>query len=838
MWILNMAWRDSRGSRRRLALFILSMVLGVAALVAIRSFGESLSRAVDEQAKALLGADLSLESNLPFSAHTEALIDSLGGEQSRRTSFTSMAYFPASGGTRLATVRAIEGAYPYYGEVETDPASAADTYLTGPNALVDGSLMETYGAEVGDSVRIGARAYRIAGRLLKTPREATAVMLFSPRVYIPLEHLDQDLLATGSRAEYEVYFKFPEGTDVDRVVESIQPHIDEFRLGIDTVDEMKSNWNEGLTNLYRFLNLIGFVALLLGGLGVAGSIHVYIKKRIATVALLRCLGARSGGTLWVYIIQTFTMGLAGAILGVGIGVGLQGLLPAVLRDVIPVEVPFIVSTEAVLWGLGVGVGATVLFALFPLVSLRKVSPLRVLRSDVAQEGRPRLDVFQVLIGLLLVAAVVGFGVLQSPTPLYGLAYAGGILAVFGLLALTAAAITFLARRFTPSFWPYPWRQGLANLYRPRNQTRLLMLSLGFGTFIVVVLLLVQQTLLSQILLADDAGRPNLVFFDIQPDQLEGMRSVVDSSGAPVLDEVPIVTMRLSRVKDLSVDAIRADSTIPLTWAHTREYRSSFRNYLTPSEEVVAGAFIPTMPDSARAAPVSLEKDLAAELNVSLGDTLVFNVQGRLIETVVASLRQVDWRQMSTNFFVIFPEGVLETAPTTYVLLTHAPSDSASAALQAAAVQAYPNVSAIDLALVLAVVDSFFGRIAFVIRFMALFSIITAIIVLIGAVTVSRSQRAEESVLLKTLGASRSVVFRITFIEYLLLGVMAALTGLILAYFAAWALAYFVFDTVFIPDLSLMATALLVVVAGTLAVGLLSSRGIYSRPALEVLRAAG
>ncbi|MCH8122968.1 MAG: ABC transporter permease, partial [Bacteroidetes bacterium] len=238
-WYLKFAWRDSRGSRRRMLLYLSSMILGVAALVSINSFGNNLRNAIDREAETLLGADLSFESSRPFPEEIEFVIDSLGGLQSRRISFSSMAYFERTDDVRLSTVRAQEPGFPYYGAIETDPPSAASTFLTGNNALVDATLMSQFAAEVGDSIRIGTLTYQIAGKLIQTPRETAAIMLFSPRIYIPLEHLDRTLLEAGSRADYEVYFRFPEGRDADAIVENLLPRLREAQVRTDTVEEEK-----------------------------------------------------------------------------------------------------------------------------------------------------------------------------------------------------------------------------------------------------------------------------------------------------------------------------------------------------------------------------------------------------------------------------------------------------------------------------------------------------------------------------------------------------------------------------------------------------------------------
>ena len=835
-WIFKMAWRDSRGSRRRLLLFISAMVLGVAALVAINSFGENLRRAVDEQAQTLLGADLSLERTQPFPPAIEAVIDSLGGKQSRRISFASMAYFLKNGATRLATVRAMEKDFPYYGSIETNPAGAAKTYLSGRNALVDRTLMRQFSVDVGDSVRIGKKTYRVAGQLLKTPRESAAIMLFSPRIFIPASQLDSTLLRRGSRARYEVYFKFAEDYDVEATIKSLHTIFDKHQVTWDTVNEMKEGWNEGLTNLYRFLSLVGFMALLLGSVGVASAVHVYVRQRIDTVAVLRCFGAKAWRTFGIYLVQALAMGLVGSFTGGLLGIGIQILVPRVLADFLPVDVNFTISWGAILLGIGIGIGVTMLFALLPLLSVRRISPLLALRAAFEPDDTVSRDPLRWLIYLLLAGGVTFFAVIQAPSMWIGVGYAGALAIVFGSLVLVAQVIISQVRRFFPTRWPYVWRQGLANLYRPHNQTLILMLALGLGTFLIVTMFLVQQTLTRQVEIAGGEGRPNIVFFDIQPDQVAGVTKMVMAQGLPLIDTVPIVTMRIASIKGRTIEDLRTDSTARVSWAHTREYRSTYRDHLTEAETLVRGRFVGRMPDDASVVPVSAEKEIAHDLGITVGDTLVFDVQGVPVTTVIGSIRKVEWRRMQTNFFFTFPTGVLEKAPQFNVLLTRTSDDDASAAIQASVVHAFPNISSIDLSLILGVFEAIFSRIAFVVRFMALFSILTGLLVLAGAVIVSRYQRVEESVLLKTLGASRRQVLGIMAVEYLFLGLLATLTGMLLALGGGWALARFVFETPLVaPPLFLLVTLIFVTLL-TIGIGLANSRGIYDRLAMDVLRA--
>ncbi|WP_118838320.1 ABC transporter permease [Salinibacter ruber] len=839
-WILKMAWRDSRGSRTRLALYLSAMVLGVAALVAIRGFGENLTRTVNREAKTLLGADLKIESDAPFRDSTEALLDSIGGTQSRRISFASMAYFPATGGTRLSAVRAVEGGFPFYGALETRPDDAAARYQAEDGALVDGALLRQFGVEVGDSVRIGDTQYPILGELKQAPGESSFTSAASPRIYLPRARLDTSLFGRGSRVEYEVMFEFTEARDRNELIAGIDPYLDRHDLDLDTVEEAASGWQDGLSDLYRFLGLAGFVALLLGSLGVASAVHVYVQRRLTSIAVLRCLGAKAGPTFRIYLAQAGVLGLIGAGLGSLLGVALQAFVPRLLADFLPVEVAFAVSWTAVGLGLVVGLGVTLLFALWPLLEVRGVSPLQALRTEVNPSTGGWRDPARWAVAIAVAATVSGIAVLQAPTWEIGLGYAVGVGAVFGVLALVARGIMAGVRRFFPTSWSYPWRQGLANLYRPHNQTTVLLLTLGLGVFLITTLVLVERTLLEQIQVAGGENRPNLVMFGIQNDQIDGVRNAVEKAGAPVLASEPIVTTRLQALQGRSLKALRQDSTVNVSWAYEREYRVTYRDHLTESETVVAGEFVGSVEgtpmQSGEAVPISMEQEMAREeLNVGVGDTLTFDVQGRPVTTYISSLRDVNWQRIGTNYFVVFPEGVLGAAPQTHVLLGRTPNDDVAAAAQRNVVQEYPNVSAIDLSLILSTFQDLFGRLAYVIRFMALFSVFTGLIVLAGAVVVSRYQRAEESVLLKTLGASRRTVQTIMTVEYLFLGAFAAATGLLLALAGAWGLSYFVFEGPFVVAPLVLLAAFVLAVLVTIAIGLWNSRGLYDRPPLDVLR---
>ncbi|GAB5533851.1 MAG: ABC transporter permease [Rubricoccaceae bacterium] len=839
----SLAWRDSRGMRSRLVLYVSAMALGVAALVAIRSFGINLQRAVDEQAKEVFGSDLEVRSSSPFGDTRTATLDSVATETASsrvdEATFPSMARFPQTDRTRLVQVRALDGPYPLYGAVETTPVRGLEAFRAGEGALIDATLMIQMEASVGDSVQVGGETVPIVGRVDAASGQTDIAAIVGPRVYLPLAGLDSTLLGFGSRARYTTSFRFADEATTAAMAERLDPN---FR--VETVDESQEEIGEASEYLARFLSLVGFVALLLGGIGVASSVSVYVREKAETVATLRCLGVSSTRVLGIYAIQALAMGLVGAAVGALLGVGVQRLLPLVLSGFLPVTVANDIVPRALLEGVGIGLVAALLFALLPLAGVRRVPPLRALRADAEARG---IDPLRILLGLLLIAAVAGFAYAQTQTVRGAIGFVSGTAIVFLILALAARVVRWTVRKLTPPTLPYAWRQGLANLYAPGNQTLVLLLTLGLGVFLVLALGLVQRSILGQIALPTSAsgeGAPDVVLFDVQPDQRDSLIAILDDQGLPLLGEVPLVQMRIAAIDGVPKDSLldMADSSFdggeggPERWAVAREYRSTYRDALVDTETLLEGTFDGTAPADTEIIPVSLETELAADLDVGLGSRITWNVGGVDIESEITSLREVDWAQVQPNFFAVFPSGPLDAAPQTRILLTRAETPARSAAIQSAAVEAFPNVSAVDVRDVLALVDRVIGRVAFVLRFMALFAVGTGLVVLAGAVRVSLQQRTREAVLLRTMGASRAQVGRILIAEYALLGLLAALTGGVLAVGGAWALARFAFEIPFQPDLAWLGLALVIVPLLTVVVGWIGSRSALRQPPLAVLRA--
>ena len=842
-FVLRMAARELRAAPRRLLPLTMSVAVGVAALVAIDSFTHNVRDSVRGQAQALLGADLVMSSRRPLTPAAQAVLDSVtvsGARVARVTSFSGMAYVPRTTGTRLVQVEAVEPGYPFYGQIVTSPARAWEGLREGRHVVVDPSLLTALGARLGDTLSLGDGRFAVTGTVESAPGNTGLRSALGPKIYIPAQYLaETKLLGFGSRAEYEAYLKLEPGRSAQAIADRYRPPLRTERVRLRTVAEDQNNLNDALARLTRYLGLVALIALLLGGIGVSSAVVVFVRQRWEAVAVLRCLGASARRVVAVYALEAAAMALAGSIIGALGGLAAQRALPSLLAGLLPVDVKPEVSWAATALGVGVGVWAALLFAAIPLLSIRRVPPLAALRQAYESDEVPGFDGWRAAAALALVASTVALAAWQAGSWRQGVIFSAGIAAALLVLWGAAWALSAAARRWAPRRWPYVWRQGLANLQRPSNQTATIVLAIGFGAFLLGTLLLVQANLLRTLRLTGGPTRPNLVLFDIQPDQRLAIDRMLADGGLPSIGSVPIVPMRLQSVKGRPVTAMLADTADGEGddprggWAFRREYRSTYRDTLVSSEKLVAGKW---WQGTTSPAEVSVESDLAKELRVTVGDTLVWDVQGVPITTRVASLRDVEWARFEPNFFVVFAPGALEGAPQSLVTLTRIARPADRGAFQRRLAERFPNVTTLDLSSVQETLEGLIARVVLAIRFMAFFTLGTGTLVLIGALATSRFQRVREGALLRTLGATRGQLFRVVLAEYLSLGLMAAFAAVVLSLAAAWGLARFLFEGSFTPALLPLAGLVAAVVGLTVAVGLLNSRDVLRRPPLEVLRA--
>ncbi len=836
-WIWLMAWRDARNNFRRLFLFMASLITGIAAVVAISSLNYSLREGLNANARELLGADFVVNSNRPFSGKVLEEFDSSKLPQVSQTDMASMVLFRHNNQSRLIRLVAIEGPFPFYGQVVTLPATGYDSMKTGRFALLDESLASQYEVSSGDSVKLGNVILPVAGVIQRFPGGGGITATFTPSVYIAMSQLAATgLVQFGSRVNYHRFFKTESEKQAEWQTEKWRPLLRRHGHGFDTVAERREELGEGFQSVYRFFSLLAFVALILGCIGVASSVHLYAREKRDEVAVLRCIGSSGWQAFNIYFLQIFVLGLAGSLIGVLLGVGIQQVAPVLFKNYLPLDMNFGIAWVAVAEGLTLGVLVSFLFSFLPLIAVRFVPPLTVLRADFQPASVLSKSKVVAVSGIAIFPiAVASF---QTGSFVTGITFTAGLAVALACLTLVAVGLLWSVRKFFPNSAGFLWRHALANLFRPNNQTRILLVTIGLGGFIISTLNIVQSSLLEQVEFRGNANKSNTILFDIQPPQKEGVEKLMRDNALDIVQMVPIVTCRISELNGRTINDYIEDPDRPVpNWALTREYRVTYRDSLTASEELLEGEL-----QEKRAAKdsvyVTISAGMNGTLNMKIGDSLVFDVQGVSVKAFINGIRDVDWPEDPPNFIFVFPQGVLEEAPQIYVATTHIDSQEQANTFQHALVTQFPNVSLIDLRLILSTVNDLFDKIGLVVRFLALFSIVTGLVVLSGAVVNSKFARMKEYVLLRTIGARTNQISKITLIEYAYVGIFSALTGLVLSLGGGFLLARYFFDVQFNFDPVELSIIGVSVMALTTLIGWYNSREVIATPPLQVLRKEG
>jgi len=834
-WVWRMAWRDARHNFSRLALFTASLITGIAAVVAIGSLNFSLQEDLDRNARELLGADLVVNGNKKFGKETLAAFDSTKLPQASESEMASMVMFMNTHQARLVRVVSLAGGFPFYGDLITLPEDAYAKMKSGRFVMLDESLATQYEVSSEDSVKIGNAMFKVAGVVQKIPGGAGILSTFTPSVYISQAELDSTgLIQFGSRVTYRRFFKTSSEKEADEVAKKLEPILKKNGHGYDTVEERRRELGEGFLSVYRFFSLLAFVALILGCIGVASSVHIYAREKRDEVAILRCVGSSGWQAFNIYFIQVFILGIIGSLIGASLGVLIQQIIPIVFKDFIPVELQFTISWKAVFQGLILGTIVSVLFTILPLVSVRFVPPLSVLRAG-SEPSRVFSKMRWTAIALIVLFPILAASY-QTKSFVSGGLFSLGLFVALGSLALVAMGLLFLVRRYFPKSASFVFRHGLSNLFRPNNQTGVLMVTIGLGAFIIATLNVIQSSLLNQVEFTGNENQSNTILFDIQPHQRDGVVKLIKDHQLPVNQVVPIITCRLAELKGRTIVKMQSDTTdsIP-NWALTREYRVTYRDSLHVSEELTKGEIHSFKKGEKDSVWVSISEGMQESLGIDVGDSLVFDVQGIPVRARISGIRKVDWPKDPPNFIFVFPKGVLEQAPQIWVATTRIDDQQKAAKFQQELIMSYSNVSLIDLRLVLSTINEIFSKIALVIRFLALFSIVTGLVVLAGAVMNSKYLRIKENVLLRTIGARTKQINQITLIEYAYLGLFSALTGIVLSLISGWLLAKFFFQVTF----SFNAIGLLTIGAGviflTAFIGWWNSREVLNTPPLQILR---
>jgi putative ABC transport system permease protein len=829
-FVARLAWREGRGAGRHFAYLVACITLGVGALVAVGSFASSLERTVGRSARALMGGDVEIRSAQPLSAESMDILAALSRPGTKTLPVTELVAMSSAGGkSQVVELKAVGDGYPLYGDLVTTPAAPLDSLIGGGRALVHESLLTRLGLHRGDHLRIGEGEFTVSGIIRQEPDRAVGVFSLGPRVLIDVGDLEGTrLVRPGSRVRHRILLRLPGGSSAETLRDALVSRLTDPTVRVTTYTQAQPGVRRFWRQLTVYLGLTGLVALMVGGIGVATSVRAFVRGKLETIAVLKCLGASWRQVLAAYLLQTVLLGLSGSLLGATLGSALQWALAPALTPLMPVPLDAGLSPRAILAGLAMGTGLTLLFALWPLLDIRRVPPALILRHEV----EPRLPGRRPW--LAAVPIVAGLGALalwEAGSVKVGVIFIGGLAAALLLLGVGARLVIAGARRL-PRLRGLAWRQAVANLHRPGSHATTVLISLGLAVMLMVAVALLEQSLRAELADRGPARAPAFFFIDIQPDQVQGFRQLVTERTGREPRLTPVVRSRLFSIDGAPVSRDPRQRREEV-WYLSREYVLTWAAAAPPENPVVAGRWW-TAEEAAREPLISVEEDIAKNLGVTIGSTLGFDIQGVIVTARVFNLRHVEWQTFNTNFFVIFSPGALDGAPTTWLATARVPPAD-ELAVQSAVTAAFPNVTAIPVREVLERIASVLDQIALAIRLLAGVSIATGLIVTAGALGVSRHQRLYQSVILKALGATRGLVARMFAVEYALLGAAAGVGGTALAAALTWGVLHWALDVPWGGSLVTLGWGIAASALLALGVGFLGTFRLLGRRPLAVLR---
>ena len=885
-FLLKMAWRETRAAWRHFIYFLVCIAVGVGALVGVSLFGANVEHAVKKEARGLLGGDLEIRLSHPITPEGLAVLDSLGNRGIAATHVSELVAMAArvepsvlSGqATQIIELKAVGPEYPFYGTLRLEPDGNVQELLRSDarpcpggtcfGVVVQESLLIRMRLAVGDRLKIGQGLFVIRGILRTEPDRMANAFSLGPRVLMSQAGLrTAELVKSGSRIRERYLLKMPSTMAHDPLLYELRGRLASESAKVSHYRDAQPQLKQFLEQLTRYLGLIGLTALLVGGLGVATSIHAFVREKLSTIAILKTVGADSTIVIGTYALQALILGLAGSLLGLVIGMLLQQGLPRLIAGLLESDLLHqlgfatdMMMTSLVPLGKGLALGllSTLLFALWPLLTIREIKPAMIFRRAVVpltsttnrgeRSWRMRwrsVDRVRALTSVGIGTGLALLSIWQAGSWKAGSLFIGAFVAAVLLLGASAWAMLFLLKQ-GPRPKSLILRKALGNIVRPGSQAVGITIAIGIGVMVVVTVSLVERALLRQVGETRPTDAPTFFFIDLQPDQTESFAQLLRSRPGGLDPHLtPLVRSRLSALNGHPINleatteeeerrekAAEKDERRK-NWFLTREYVLTFLQDLPKDNQVISGQW--WKPAQAFPTPlVSIEEDAAKQLGLAVGDTVELDVQGTAITAEVSSIRRVEWGNFSTNFYMIFSPGALEGAPMTYVATVRVPP-SEEVALQEAVVASFPNVTAINVGDVL---DSFarvLDRLSIAIRAVALFCVLSGCLVLAAALAATRYRRLYESVILKSLGATRSVIARSFAVEYALLGAAGGILGCGLASALSGAVLVTVFDLSWSLQPPVLTAGFLVTSVLAVLVGFLSTYRLLGHPPLSVLR---
>jgi putative ABC transport system permease protein len=842
-FVLNMAWREIRASWHRLLFFFICIAIGVGSIVSLRSLLQSVNASVGREARSLLTADVQVSSSNPWSEEAKAVLERYA-RSPLVTAQTEVLEMPtmlrpaadAQARPKMIELKAVQAPFPLYGDMELSGGQRYDfALLKERGALVRASLLTQLNLRVGDEVKIGDLIFTIRGVIEKEPGNTISGFNLGPRVLVDYaDALAAGLTGFGSRARYRTLYKTRAGEEENLRRQLRRDIGSQPGVNVRSFRYSQDRMSASLTQVENYLSLIGLVILVLGGIGISSVTRVFIQQKMKTIAILKCLGGDNRRVLGAYLAQVLALGFAGSLLGLLLARVTTYIVPKYFADRIPFQVEFGLTWQATLQGLGIGLLISLLFSLLPLLEIRQIKPVLVLRHETAAATR-RVDWVRLSAGLIVLLGLIALASWQAGSLIIGGLFLGGLAVTAFVLNLAGAVLMRSLRqaRHIPSF---VLRQGVNSLYRPGNQTKVILLAVGLGTFFVISVRLLQANLMSEFNLDLSSATADMYLIDIQKDQRAGVAATVAryTGSAPKL--IPTVRARIVKLKDEQINFDGAPSRENRGLLR-REYTLTYRPNLEENETIIAGQFWDATPSAEP--EISIEEVIAEDLKVGVGDTMTFDIQGSLGQQTTAkitSLRRVDWRNSRTGFLVLFRPGALEDAPQTLISAVKGPPPGEQRAqLQRALVDQFPNVSVIDVFDIIELARNLINNVSLAVTFVGGFVFLSGVLILVGSIAMTKFHRLYEAAILKTLGAKKKLIIYTVLVEYGALGLLAGLIGSAAAIALTWAISKYGLELTwqFMPSINLLgvaATLLLVTI-----VGVLSSWDVMIKKPLGILR---
>ncbi len=785
MAALRIAWREFQAAPAKFLFVIISVAIGVAALTGVRGFTESFQKTLLGQARTIMAADVSARMFRQPSAQETAQLNALPGvERTTVTELVSMASTPSDPIPLLVALKAVDPArYPFYGEYRLRPALTLRQLLTPETVLVGEDLLIRLHANVGDQLKVGNAAFRIAGAIQREPDRMNSSMGIGPRVLITRQGLEASgLLQPGSRAGERFLMRIdPAATTVKQLrarVEKILPEaqVTDFR-------EANPALTQGLDRATSMLSLICLVAMVLGAIGVAMSMRAHLEQRMDILATMKSIGARSSDILRIYLLQTLLLGLVGGLLGVVAGFGVEWTIPLLAAKLLPIEPTLHLPIRAGLAGLGTGMLTTLLFCLPPLLDIRRVKPSLVLRrlveppTDMTLEERWQQRRARWISTAIILLALGGIATGLTNSVMVALWFTAALVTLLVFITLLSRG-TLRALRAgltrTRLSLPSPVRHGLSNLYRPGNQSTAVLTALGAGIMLILTVFLMQNGVLREMQATLGKGLPNIFLIDIASDELNGVSALLAKQPGVHggMEELPLVTGRLVEMDGKKGEQLK-QAKIP---GHLLQTVS-----LTWSDAIPTGAKVHKgmwwQPGTQGAVAVS--DGLARRMHLDIGSTMVFTAGERSIPVKVAALYANDGQHVYGRSEFILSQQSLVRLPVVWYGAVHVDTPQIPQ-MQRALFASYPTVTVINIADLLDTIAGVVRQVTIIVRFLAGFSILSGLVILASSVASTRFRRVREVVVLKTLGARRMRISTVFSVEFVVLGLLAGAVGVIFA----------------------------------------------------------